>query len=89
MRHGSGWGALVTAAAAIAFAEAYQLERAHSEVTLPLWLFSRRNAILALVLFAIAGAWTGYLIAVLIYAAISFFFVQYLTHRLRSELTPH
>ena len=77
------------AGAAIAFAEACQIERAHSEVTLPLWLFSRRNAILALLLFALAGAWTGYLIAVLIYAAISFFFVQYLTHRLRSELTPH
>jgi hypothetical protein len=89
MRHGAGWGAFVAAAAAVAFAEAYQLERAHTEVSLPLWLFSRRNAILALILFALAGAWTGYLIAVLIYAAISFFFVQYLAHRIRTELTPH
>jgi hypothetical protein len=50
-------------------------------------LFSRRNAILGGVLFAIAGAWTGYLIAVLAYAAISFFFVQFLAHRLHSQLT--
>jgi hypothetical protein len=88
-RHGSGWGAFVAAAAAAAFAQADQLERAHTKVPLPLWLFSRRNAILALILFAIAGAWTAYLIAVLVYAAISFFFVQYLVHRIRSELTPH
>ena len=89
MRHGSGWGAFVAAATAAAFAQAYQLERAHTEVSLPLWLFSRRNAILALILFALAGAWTGYLIAVLVYVAISFFFVQYLVHRIRTELTPH
>ena len=47
MRHGSGWGSFVAAAAAAAFAQAYQIERAHTEVSLPLWLFSRRNAILA------------------------------------------
>jgi len=29
------------------------------------------------------------LVAVLGYAAISFFFVQYLVHRIRTELTPH
>jgi hypothetical protein len=56
---------------------------------MPLWLLSRRNAILALVLFGLAGAWTGYLLALLGYAAISFFLVQYLAHRPRSELTPH
>ena len=87
--HGSGWGALVSAGAALAFAQAYQLERAHTHVAAPLWLLSRRNAILVLVLFGLAGAWTGYLLAMLGYAAISFFFVQFLVHRLRSELTPH
>ena len=86
---GSGWGALVSAGAALAFAQAYQLERAHTHVAAPLWLLSRRNAILVLVLFGLAGAWTGYLLAMLGYAAISFFFVQFLVHRLRSELTPH
>lgn len=88
-RHGGGWGAIVSAVSAAAFAQAYQFERSHADVELPPWLLSRRNAILALVLFALAKAWTAYLVAVLGYAAISFFFVQYLVHRLRSELTPH
>ena len=75
------------AVCAAAFAQAYQIERAHTEIALPAWLVSRRNAIFGLLLFALAGAWTGYLIVVLIYAAISFFFVQYLVHRVRVELT--
>jgi hypothetical protein len=87
--HESGWGALVSAAAALAFAQAYQFERTHTAVAMPLWLLSRRNAILVLLLFGLAGAWTGYLLAMLGYAAISFFFVQFLVHRLRPELTPH
>jgi hypothetical protein len=86
-RHGAGWGALLAAIVGCAFAEAYRLERAHSEVPLPISLFSRRNAILGALFFAIAGAWTAYLLAVVAYAAISFFFVQFLVHRLSSELT--
>jgi hypothetical protein len=88
-RHGSGWGASVTAIAAFAFAEACRIERSHGEIEMPGWLFSRRNAILALLLFALASAWTAYIVAILGYAAISFFFVQYLTHRIRPELTTH
>jgi hypothetical protein len=78
---------VLAAIVACAFAEAYRLERAHSEIPIPISLFSRRNAILGAALFGLAGAWTGYLVAVLIYAAISFFFVQFLVHRLRSQLT--
>ena len=89
MRHGGGWGAFVCAVAAAAFGQAYQLERLHTNIALPPWLFSRRNAVFLLALFAIGSAWTGFLIAVLVYAAISFFFVQFLVHRTRSELTPH
>ena len=84
-RHGEGWGAFVCALCAAAFGQAYQIERAHTEIALPPWLFSRRNAILLLFLFSLAGAWTSFLIAVLVYAAISFFFVQYLVHRLRQN----
>jgi hypothetical protein len=73
----------------MAFAQAFQIERSHTEITLSPWLFSRRNAILVGFLFAAAGAWTTYIVAILAYAGISFFFVQYLAHRLRSELTPH
>ena len=87
--HGSGWGALVCAVCTAAFGQAYQLERAHTDIALPAWLVSRRNAILLLVLGALAGAWTGYLVTLLAYTAISFFFVQFLVHRARSELTPH
>jgi hypothetical protein len=86
-KNGGGWGAVLAAIVACAFAEAYRLERAHSEIPIPISLFSRRNAILGAALFGLAGAWTGYLVAVLIYAAISFFFVQFLVHRLRSQLT--
>jgi hypothetical protein len=78
-RHNSGWGAFVTAAAAIAFAEAGRIER-----SLPsrgeLWLFSRRSAIVLAVPFAIAGSWTAYLVALLVYAAASFFIVQHVRH---------
>jgi hypothetical protein len=80
MRHNSGWGALVTALAAGAFAEAARLERAlipDSE----LWLVSRRSAIVLALPFALAGAWTSYLIALLVYAALSFFIVQHVRHQ--------
>ena len=42
------------------------------------WLFSRRNAIFAAIPFAVAGAWTIYLIALFVYAGASFFVVQHL-----------
>jgi hypothetical protein len=45
-----------------------------------LWLFSRRNAIFLAIPFALAGTWTGYLLAVLLYAALSFFIVQRVRH---------
>ena len=45
-----------------------------------LWLISRRSAITLAVPFAIAGAWTSYLVALLAYAAISFFIVQHVRH---------
>ena len=86
---GSGWGAWLAAVAGCAFAQAYELEKKDVEVPLPLWLVSRRNAILAIRPFAALGAWTAYLVAVLVYAAVSFFFVQFLAHRFRTELTTH
>jgi len=79
MRHNTGWGALISALAAGAFAEAARIERAgigHSE----LWLISRRSAIVLAIPFAIAGAWTSYLIGLLGYAALSFFVIQRKRH---------
>jgi hypothetical protein len=86
MRHGTGWGAAVTALSAIAFAEAARIERSGIPEEAGLWLFSRRNAVLAAIPFALAGAWTAYLVAMLIYAAGSFFLVQHVRHR-PTELT--
>jgi hypothetical protein len=80
MRHASGWGALVSAAAAAAFAEAARIER----TAIPdgeVWLFSRRSAIALAIPFALAGAWTAYLVVLLVYAAISFFIIQNVRHQ--------
>jgi hypothetical protein len=78
--HVSGWGAFVSAAAAATFAEAARIERSG----IPdgeLWLFSRRSAIALAIPFALAGAWTSYLVVLLVYAAISFFIIQHVRHR--------
>ena len=80
MRHGTGWGALVTASAACGFAEAARIEKAAMPPGGELWLFSRRNAIFLAIPFALGGVWTAYLLATLIYAALSFFIVQRVRH---------
>jgi hypothetical protein len=84
MRHGTGWGALVTAVAACGFAEAARIEKASMPPGGDLWLFSRRNAIALALPFAIGGVWTAYLLGLLAYAAISFFIVQRVRHGLTS-----
>jgi hypothetical protein len=86
MRHGSGWGSLVAAAAACAFAEAMRIEKATMPAGGELWLLSRRNAIFLAIPFALTGAWTAYLLAILAYAAVSFFIVQHVSHA-PTELT--
>lgn len=83
--HGGGWGALVAALAAAAFAEADRLERRGSALPQPLWLLSRRNAIFAAIPFAVAGWWNGLLAALALYAAASFFVVQHFRHRLAGD----
>lgn len=80
-RHGTGWGSIVSAAAAAAFAEAGRIEKASLPSDGELWLFSRRSAILTAVPFALAGAWTSYLVFIALYAALSFFIVQHVRHR--------
>jgi hypothetical protein len=80
-RHGTGWGALVTAVAAAAFAEAARIEKAPMPADSELWLFSRRSAIFLAIPFALAGSWTSYLIGLALYAAISFFIVQHVRHQ--------
>jgi hypothetical protein len=85
-RHGSGWGALMAAVATAALAQAARTEAKSGGAPWDLWLFSRRNAIFAAIPFALGGAWTTYLVTMFVYAAGSFFSLQYLRH-LRPELT--
>lgn len=85
--HGGGWGALFAAATTLAFAEAQRIEREKLEIPGEIWLFSRRNAILAGLAFAAFGAWTLYLAAMAVYAAASFFIAQHVNHSISSELT--
>jgi hypothetical protein len=84
MRHGPGWGALVTAATACGFAEAARIEKATMPPGGDLWLLSRRNAVALAIPFAIGGVWTAYLLGILAYAVISFFIVQRVRHQLTS-----
>ena len=81
-RNGSGWGAMVTALSAAAFAHAAVLERNIPPGDWDLWLFSRRNAILLSLPLALLGAWTAYLLVLLAYSAASFFLVQKLRRTL-------
>jgi hypothetical protein len=83
MHNGSGWGALLAAAATAGFAEAARLE---GGAGLPgeLAVISRRNAILLAVPFAVFGGWTAFLLTLLSYAAVSFFYLQH-ARRIASE----
>jgi hypothetical protein len=85
-RHGSGWGAVVSALAAIAFAEAARLEGLGKD-SLPseTWLFGWRPAVLAAVPFAALGWWSVLLGFLAAYAAASFFLVQHSVHRLQRD----
>ncbi len=83
-RHG-GWGAIMAAIAAAAFAEAARIEGSAGMPGEP-WLLSRRNAIQLAIPFAPFGAWTTYLIGLFGYAAASFFYLQH-ARRIAPELT--
>ena len=79
-RHGSGWGAMMAALGAAAFAEAGRVERRGCALPAGQWHFSRRNAIWLALPFAIAGWWNHYLGLVAFYAATSFFVAQHFRH---------
>ncbi len=85
--HGTGWGAVMAAVAAAAFAQAARTEAGMGGEIWDVWLFSRRNAILAAIPFAVFGAWTLYLITMFVYAAGSFFALQHLRRQSPPELT--
>ena len=87
-RHGAGWGAFFAAITAVAFAEAGRIELGSADIPGRQWLFSRRNAIISGLPFAILGYWTGYLGFIAAYAAVSFFYTQHIHHRLE-RLTAH
>jgi hypothetical protein len=78
--HGTGWGSSVCVAASLAFAEAARIEKTGLSVPGEVWLLSRRNAIFAAIPFALFGGWTAYLVALFLYAAVSFFYTQHARH---------
>ena len=80
MGAGHGWGTLLAAVGTIAFGEALRIEKRGFPPDADPWLFSRRGAIFAAIPFAIAGAWPAYLVALFVYAAVSFFIVQHVRH---------
>ena len=79
--HESGWGALVSALAAGAFAQALRIEAHGHQLPAEEWLFGWRQAIFVAVPFAIPGWWNGLLAALALYAAASFFIAQNWVHR--------
>jgi CheY-like chemotaxis protein len=81
--HGAGWGSFYAALVTGAFAEAARIERSNIEIPGQIWLFSRRNAILGAVPFALFGAWTAAVVALSLYSAASLFFVQFVRHRVQ------
>ncbi len=85
-RHGEGgWGALVAALAGVGFAQALRIEREGQQIAFEPWLFARRNAIVVAIPFAALGWWNALLAALAIYAAVSFFLVQHLRHRIAKD----
>jgi hypothetical protein len=75
-----GWGTLLASVGTIAFAEALRVEKSGLPADGDPWLFSRRSAIFSAIPFAIGGAWTAYLLGLLLYAGASFFIVQHVRH---------
>ncbi|CAA9537067.1 MAG: hypothetical protein AVDCRST_MAG91-3472 [uncultured Sphingomonadaceae bacterium] len=71
-----GWGSLVTTAAALAFFHAGGVEKRRAATRAPAWLASRKGGIVLALPFALAGLWTGGLVAVAAYAAASFLRAQ-------------
>jgi hypothetical protein len=83
--HGAGWGAMVAALSAAAFAQAMIVERSAAEPPGVLYLFSRRTAIWLAIPFAIGGWWPLYLGLLALYAAASFFVAQHFHHRVAHD----
>jgi hypothetical protein len=84
-RHGSGWGAMMAALSAGAFAEAARVERTGRDLPSGEWHFSRRAAIWLAIPFAIGGWWSAYLGVLALYAAGSFFVAQHLRHSIERD----
>jgi hypothetical protein len=84
-RHGSGWGSMMAALAAGAFAEAGRIERQGRSLPAAEWHFSRRTAIWLMLPFAIGGWWSLYLGLLAFYAAASFFIAQHLRHSIQRD----
>jgi len=81
-RHGGGWGAMIAALSAVAFALAAKIERGSEDHPFEIWLFSIRAAIFGAIPFAIAGWWNAALAGLASYSAASFFLIQHFRHKI-------
>jgi hypothetical protein len=80
----SGWAALYAAVATAALAQADRTERGKLQIPGDIWLFSRRNAILAAIPLVAVTGWTGALVLLSFYAGVSLFVGQFVNHSIRS-----
>jgi len=85
MNHGSGWGALMAALGAGAFAEAARVERSGRTLPGGEWHLSRRSAIWLALPFSIGGWWSAYLGLLALHAATSFFIIQHFRHSVERD----
>jgi hypothetical protein len=76
-----GWGCLALVATIVAFLLALREEGAGRQVEGHVWLAEPKGMIWLLLPFAIADAWSSALVALALYAAGSFFWVQRQVHR--------
>lgn len=79
-----GWGAVVLAAATLAFVAALWLEMEGREIGGKIFLAERKGMIWLMLPFAVTGSWLAGLFALACYAAGSFFWAQRQVHRVVS-----
>lgn len=79
--NGQGWGAIAVAASTVAFLLALRFEVAGRAVRGEILLAERKGMVLLLTPFALFDQWAAGLVALLVYAAGSFFWAQAEVHR--------
>jgi hypothetical protein len=77
----NGWGCLILAAATLAFVGALWLEVGERDISGMAFLADRKGMIWVMVPFALTSSWVPGLLALVLYAAGSFFWAQHQVHK--------